>query len=757
MNKKQLVIFCLIFLAGASLIHAASTSNTISVTYDTTGTCSDKGGWKANMTTSTYLQEIHKSSSTTATKAYLLDSSKGVISSATFVGNNATFDGEDLLSDETIYYFAVDKDGASYTEHHKVENNYPYSSTDFDVITGLDCGSGGIDSSARVWNIDNVITGDSSLPTTVTLSSPEDTAIFASSSLNFTAIYNISISDFNWTNTTYNIWHSNGTLFNASVLDVGGSHNSTTLQVNDFILGSYYWNSEGCYANNASSGCVYAANNNTFSIGAATTQIIYNQNSYETASETFNVGFEIIEGAEVSLAKLIYNGTSYSISDVSQNGNILNLTKEIDLPLNSHPFKNETKSFYFVFTYNGGFVQNTSIYQQNTSFINLQLCNSTYDKKVLNFTLTDETTQAIINSSDNPFDFQGSFNFWMGEGTIKKNYSYIALGNNTVSNLEFCMVPSNETLRTDLVSLYDAVDYAEREYYLNNASLTNASSNINLFLLNDTSAVKFTVTVKQGVSFLSDAYITVSKLFVGDGQYKTVSIRNSDDGGEFVEYLELDRDYRYSVVKNGALIGVVDKRSSCEASPCELTIQIDEGFGNIWQAYNDLYAENVYSNLTYNHTSGIVTYNFLDITGLANYFRLEVSQLYLNDSTNRICNEFSYSSSGTLTCNVSSYNGDFIARTFISRSPEKLDQILTIIKSEIKESLGMLAVFISLILIVSITAAGVVISGGQPSVILFMFGISILATKLMTIFPLSWGVVSLIELGVIVVAVLTKT
>lgn len=756
--KAIKIFFVVIFIFGIlSLIHAASTLNTISVTYDAVSSCSDKGGWKVNITAETYLQEIHKSASVTATKAYLLNSSKGILASASFVGNNATFDGTDLLSDETLYYFAVDSESASYNEHHKIENNYPYSSTDFNVIIGLDCGSGGVDSNARVWSISSVVTGDSSLPTTVTLNSPTNQEIFASSSINFTATYNISISEFNWTNATHSVWYSNGTLVNSTILDLSGQHNQTILQINNLILGDYYWNSQGCYSNDTFSECVDAANNNTFSIGASTTQMIYNAHSYETASETFRVGFDIIEGAEVSLASLVYNGTSYPVSDISQSGSVLNLTKRIDLPLNSHPFANETKSFYFVFTYNGGFVQNTSTYQQNTSFINLQICNATYETKALNFTFTDETTQTIINSSDNPIDFQGFFNFWKGEGTIMKNYSYITLGNNTVSNIEFCMIPINESLHTNMISLYDAVDYAEREYSLDNASISNASSNINLFLLNDTAAVKFTITVKQGVSFLTDAYITVSKLFIGDGQYKTISIRESDDSGEFVEYLELDRDYRYSVVKNGVLIGVVNKRSSCAAAPCELTLQIEEGFGNIWEAYNDLYAQNVYSNLTYNHSNKVVTYNFIDITGLAQYFRLEVSQLYLNDSTSVLCNDFAYSSSGTLTCDLSNYDGDFIAKTYISRSPEKLDKILTIIISEIKESLGLLAVFIAFIIILSVTAAGVVVSNGNPSVTLFMFGISILATKLMTFFPFSWGVVALIELGTIVMATFTKT
>lgn len=584
----------------------------------------------------------------------------------------------------------------------------------------------------------------------VTLTSPSNTTAISSNSANFTANYSIT-GVLNWSNTTYYVWYENGTVFNNSVVvEISGTSNSTTELIGGMSLGNYLWNVNACLSNGT---CVWAENNYSFSVGASINTHSYSNTTWETKSENFLLTIDLLNGSEISLAQLVYSGVNYTISNVSTTATSATLSLTIDIPLNSNPLANQTNTFYYRFTYEGSQVQTIASYSQNVSFINLQFCNSTFSTEALNFTLTDETSQEKINASATNTNFQAYFTYWLGSGNVIKNYSYGALDSSTMANYTFCIYPHDaETyygdsgMMSDMVSLYSADTYSEREYFLTNATLTNATSNILLFLLNDSSSVKFTFTVKQGTSFLQDAYITVSKFFIGDGVYKTISIRKTDDSGQFVEYLELDRDYRYSIVKGGALLGVIERRSACATAPCEETLQIDATQGNIWSSYSNVYAANVLSNLTFNSSTNIVAYNFLDVTGLANYFRLEVARSYNNQSGEIICNEISYSSSGTLTCDVSGYYGDFIAKTYISRSPEKIDRFLSFFVGELKETLGSYALFISFAIIVTLVFAGAAISGGNPSVILFMFGLAILITKLMTIFPFSWGVVSLLLL-----------
>ena len=469
-------------------------------------------------------------------------------------------------------------------------------------------------------------------------------------------------------------------------------------------------------------------------------------------------------GAELSLAQLVYNGTAYTISNISQSGNNYTLTKKIDLPLNINPLANQTNSYFYRFTYGGAEVQELGNYYQNSSFINFKICGGSPLNQTLNFTLTDELTQKTINAASHKTDYEATFYYWLGSGGISKNYSYSLLNSTAITNYKFCVLPywvenyhGFRGMSANMISLYDAADYSERQYYLNNATLTNLTSNIYLYILNESSSVKFTVTVKEGTDLVKGAYVTVSKFFIGDGIYKTISIRKTDNDGGFIEYLELDRDYKFYVVIDGKLKAILDKRAMCDQAPCEFTLQIDGIQGNIWEGLAEKYANNVLSNLSYDHSTKIVTYEFIDTTGLASYFRLKVTRTYLNETKQTICNVYSYSAAGSLTCNITGYGGDFVAKTYVSRSPEKIDKILTFFISAIKEALGIMGVFLCFAIILTMVFAGAALSRGNPTVILFMFGLSILALKLMTIFPYSWGIVAMIELVVIVLMASIKT
>lgn len=588
----------------------------------------------------------------------------------------------------------------------------------------------------------------------ITLISPLNISTITTTEENFTSNFTISgdnTYNYTWKNATFSFWFSNGTLFNSTSISLLSENQTNyTLLIGNLILGNYFWNTYAYYGNATFSNFTSSLNGNfSFFVGASLSNTTYLNETYETASETFVFNVRLLEGSQLSTVQLVYNGTNHTISNISNVEDDYTFTKTIDLPANQIALTNQTNNFFLRFTYEGSATQELTTLYQNVSFINLQTCDATYNTKSLNFTILKESDNSKINASENAVDFSTSFNYWLGSGSTFKNYSFSTLNNNTNSDFQFCIFPIDYGITTNMNLLYDSVDFSEREYFLNEANLTNELSNISLYLLNDSSAVKFTITVKRGTSFLPDAYITVSKFFVGEGVYKTISIRKTDDSGKFVEYLELDRDYRFYIILDGDLLGAIDKKSECSSAPCELTLQVEGDQGNIWSAYNSTYASNILSNLTYNHLTKIVTYEFVDSTGLAQYFRMEVYKGLYNESSEIICNSYSYSTAGTMTCNLTSYNGDFMVKTYISRSPEKIDKILTIAISEIKESLNGIEIFICFFIILGLVLAGAAISGGNPTVILVMFGLAVLITKIATFLPFSWGIVAVIELIII--------
>lgn len=483
------------------------------------------------------------------------------------------------------------------------------------------------------------------------------------------------------------------------------------------------------------------SNFTSWSANLQVNNLTYNINVSETSRQTFEAEFELLDTA-VTAAQLIYNNETYPISTLSFDGNNLTLSKSIDIPVNYNDFTEQTSNFSFRFNYVGDVVMNTEKFYQNVTYINLQLCNTSFNTQALNFTFYDEIKQQNIDATSNATNFESYFEYWIGGGDVKKTYSFQRLANSTTNNYQFCIHPYNSStiFKTNSDIDYSATYFRENQYHLRNASLTNVSNDILLYLLSNDIATKFFLTFQQGVSLIDGATVTVQKYFTGLGSYQTVGILLTDDDGEATMWKDIDKQYKYSVVQDGSLRGVVERISSCSVAPCTKTIIIDTGSANVFESYYDVYSINVVSNLSFNSTTKMVEYTFLDTTGLANYFRLVVNEIQLNATGNTVCDTTSYSVSGTLTCNLSAYsNSEFTATTYISRSPELKDKILGIIISEdIIEGLGLIGVFLIMSLIIIIVFAGAVVTKGSPSGVLWFLGLGILVLKLAGLFPFTW-------------------
>jgi len=573
----------------------------------------------------------------------------------------------------------------------------------------------------------------------VNLTLPLDNAVFSTTTINFNST--ITPTNVNLTNATLYIWKSDNSIFNKTTnIITGNETNSTGWTINNFVIDSYKWNVFGCGKNSSLDAiCSYAANNYTFSLGSIVNQTDYNSVTYETKQENFNVTIDLLEDSLISLAQLVYNGTNYTISDITGNSTRKMFSKTINIPLNINPFINETKQFFFRFIYGGTSTQTTSLTNQTVSYINFQICNSTYNTKYLNFTIKDEKTNININSS-----FSGIFNYYLGGGATYKNYSY-----SNISNLNyfypFCFYPQDKTIKTNMVSEFEGTTYQTRTYYLTNASLTNVTNNINLYLLNDSDIIKFFFTLTKSLTPVTNAYVTISKYDLSTGTYNTIGIRKSDNTGKFIEYLELDKDYRFSIVKNSELLGVLDKNSICSATPCEMFLEITEEPVNLWQGYYDSFATNIAYNLTFNPATSMFTFDFIDLTGLANYFRLQVNKIEYNQTGALICNNFSYANSGTLICNVTGYEGNFMASAYVSRSPEKLIEtiygLINALKDIIGANEGLLFTFILVFLVALIGAwnpiVGIILATSTFFLSFIMGFVSVSYTTIILIFILA--------------------
>ena len=123
----------------------------------------------------------------------------------------------------------------------------------------------------------------------------------------------------------------------------------------------------------------------------------------------------------------------------------------------------------------------------------------------------------------------------------------------------------------------------------------------------------------------------------------------------------------------------------------------------------------------------MVTYSFTDLTGLAQNFRLEVNEMQYNQSSTTICNKLLYTTIGELTCNMTGYSGDFTAKGYVSRSPERLVDLIHFIISSIKDALGITGVLVSLFIIITIGLVGT----WNPTVSVVLTAFAIMMMKLL--------------------------
>lgn len=451
---------------------------------------------------------------------------------------------------------------------------------------------------------------------------------------------------------------------------------------------------------------------------------------------TFTLQINSSQPIDSKTATFYLNGTSYAYDSVVNSTYQINFTKEIDMP---------TVSITRNLPYNWTYTLNNYSNYSDTFNITVNSLGVGFDNAcsaglstVFNFTFYDEQT-------DNPLKENVSFNVLYGISNITQFSTYGSLSD--IGSFVLCMnstLVSNYTIGYGEI-VYSATDYYERKYYMFETVATNTTVNVSLYSLLQSQATAFYYETWLGTSYLTNAFVVINKKNPATGTYFNIGVRKTDDKGEFVEYLELNKEYEYIITgSDGTVYTPIYKTSVCSAAPCEVTLQVVPGGVDIYEGYYDTYGSNVVSSLNFNKATNITTYTFFDSTGLANHFRLIVTKAMTNNSDGILCDNVSYAVSGTLTCDMTGQYGDFRAVSYVSRSPEVIDEIIGFIIELTTEGLGQMGLILSMAIIITVIFAAATISRGNPSVIIYTFAISMIALKLMTIFPFSWLVVTLI-------------
>jgi len=522
-----------------------------------TGKC----GIKIQANENSVIMNITKGSGTAATKAYLLNSTLSVlVTSGTFSGNNAIFSTPAQIVKGTYYYLAVDAEGASFNcESSNQDVGYPTAKTNFNW-TGTPIYNGAtpapaddtryygvtgafttLSSKIQTWNrtitspiIWNVEACDSdgdcgfapsnytftmdSIPPTITITSPS--GIYNYLYQNYNLTLNITATD---TNLQTCIWNYNGT--------------NTTTPCTSGLLNTSYFN----YSKDVNSGIFYVNDSlgNTNSSNISWNYKIFENNrtinstSFDTATESYLIN--ITANSSLTNVYLNYSDTIYA---TTQSGTVWSQSHEIPTSKVGNNLVN------FIMTYAGTNSSSTYSYQNVTSTV-FSLCNATYSIPFLNISFKDEADLSTINATIPT----STFTYYLGDGTISKNLTYV---DNTANyNYTFCSNVGSRNLNVDPTVQYkQGTDYPQRiwtpELQIYNSSFKNQT----LYLLSSIDGIYVTYQVLDSIGGKLQG-VDVTAVRTISGNSITVGVGQTDSAGLVTLWLNPDFVHALTFSKTG--------------------------------------------------------------------------------------------------------------------------------------------------------------------------------------------------------------
>jgi len=478
----------------------------------------------------------------------------------------------------------------------------------------------------------------------------------------------------------------------------------------------------------------------------------YDTPTIETSTETFTIDTDYNSSKySVITGSLVYDGTSYSASKTGTGDNLI-FSKTLEIP-NVDADVNNTFYWNFGLTNSTGtYYVNATSSTQLVEVINMSLCGDPHTVPFINFTAYDETTLEILNVS-----FVATFGYSSStSSSINNSFSYSDTAE-TTSEFDFCIDPSTKSYNLNTVISIGAAGYVSKFYNWQDLTVTNTTTNKDLYLLSSINSTSFIVKVLDyGAEPVVGAQVNVQFYSVSTGQWLTSEIVTTSYTGTAIAHLySEDVNYRFVVYQNG--VNIYTSSSTviiCEEAPCTVTLIIPGDIGT-----GDYLPGDVDTELTYTQATNVYTYTYSDSSSLFSDAELTV---YRFDSSNvsgnyEICSETSTSSSAVLTCDISSYpNGTYVGKGYITRtdSGEHLMEILySYVGDTIYNRIGIEGVLWAFFLFIGIVMVGV----ANPGMGILMGILGIVFLNLLNIVSIGiTAVVSVIAIGVILLIQIKK-
>lgn len=537
--------------------------------------------------------------------------------------------------------------------------------------------------------------GSGSVITTLTY--PEINSRISNQNVSFNATY--SIASIELINHTTYVWDSNGLFYSLSE-SITGTTNTSSVNVNNFVVGKYQWNELVCFENDTGDFCEFGLANYTFENSYTINSQEFINQSYAGNYENFVLNITTIPGTILSTAYLVYDSIRY-LGTVTTSGDIFYINRGIYVPQTGG-----SKTFYWNLLFSNGFETNTSSQSQEVFGLGLDDC-STYSELLFNYTLKDEEDKFIMNGTTYNTSIEVDFNLYeFGTNNIVTNYSHWYNATNPALICINRTILNSSLYSVDSVARYTATNYEKEFYYTQNYSITNNSipQNIELFALLSSDSTNFLITYKDNTFLpVEDALIKITRKYIADGQFRTVEAPKTDTSGQTIAHLDTDGViYTLIVTKYGKILATFDNVAiKCEDAligNCKINLnELSTTIG--FDEWNNL--ENISYTMSFDKTAREIELIYSVTDGGTATVSINTTKFdrFGNQS---ICSNGLTSSAGTLLCNVPSSFGNVSVITEVYRDGSIIATNYYSISPDASEIFGTTRIIILLIMVVTL-------------------------------------------------------
>jgi hypothetical protein len=389
--------------------------------------------------------------------------------------------------------------------------------------------------------------------------------------------------------------------------------------------------------------------------------ITYSSQSYETQNETFSINITTDLSVQSIDSVLHYNGSTYDMNS-TESGSDWILNGTIDIPTLPTGIEYENRSFFWehtIYTGTGTSLTNSSTSYQEVNETILTKCNASYNTHTVNFTAWNETTLDQITN----YSFKGAFDYWLGTGTETLSMN---LSNTSTYEVNLCLFP-NETMEIDGVVEYE--DYAssavKRNRYFYEYEINSTLQEVKLYILDSDLSTTFIQEVLEDEIGVEDVYIYTHRYYPELDEWKITQVTRTDADGRTVGFYKTETViYKHELLLEGTveINETVGRKMIPDETPYTITWELTEDI-DIPYTWTDELTGLTHS-LSYDEDTEIVTFAYVGNASFSNG-NLTVFQEKYSESDTFICNDTSTLSTATLSCNMTDYEGNFIAYGYI--------------------------------------------------------------------------------------------